>query len=609
MPRTVWKNATTLYGLAMVVGAVAGGGAILFEYLSQLVSWGVLESLVGYAPSGPGGEPELFGSHTAGTGPKLVLVGLLIAPFVGGLVSGALCRWLAPEASGHGTDAVIDAYHNQRGQIRARVPLVKALATAISLGTGGSGGREGPIAQIGAGFGSLLGRVLKLSGRQRRILLAAGMGAGVGAIFRAPLAGALFAAEILYREAEFESDVLIPSVLSSALAYCVYCGKFGFGHLFELDTAEFVFGDVLELGPYTLLALFLVPVVIFYTKFFYGMERLFARIPGPRPLVVGLGALLTGVVGVGFYLATDDENALSVMSYGYGIVQHALDGELLGWAGVRLLLMIAILKILTTSFTISSGGSGGVFGPSMVVGGCLGGAVGLACTELGMDLNPGCFVIVGMCGFFAGAASTPISTIIMVSEMTGSYELLLPSMWVCGITFLLCGRFTIYTKQVPNRAFSNAHKGEFLVPLLQTLNVQDVLETDREITKVQVDTPLADVVKTIAQTHDDYYPVVDDDGRFVGIFSAHDVREFTFDDSVHQLAIAADLMTTDPIHVTLDMDLHTALSRFSIKELDELPVVDAEDPTRLLGMLRRRAIARAYNEKLKELKELQRQER
>ncbi len=474
-PRNRPEMAATMRGgLGLLPGILAGFQPYPWarRYLSQLVSWGVLESLVGYAPSGPGGEPELFGSHTAGTGPKLVLVGLLIAPFVGGLVSGALCRWLAPEASGHGTDAVIDAYHNQRGQIRARVPLVKALATAISLGTGGSGGREGPIAQIGAGFGSLLGRVLKLSGRQRRILLAAGMGAGVGAIFRAPLAGALFAAEILYREAEFESDVLIPSVLSSALAYCVYCGKFGFGHLFELDTAEFVFGDVLELGPYTLLALFLVPVVIFYTKFFYGMERLFARIPGPRPLVVGLGALLTGVVGVGFYLATDDENALSVMSYGYGIVQHALDGELLGWAGVRLLLMIAILKILTTSFTISSGGSGGVFGPSMVIGGCLGGAVG-----------------------------------------------------------------------------------------------------------------------------------------FVGIFSAHDVREFTFDESVHQLAIAADLMTTDPIHVTLDMDLHTALSRFSVKELDELPVVDAEDPTRLLGMLRRRAIARAYNERLKELKELQRQER
>jgi len=350
-------------------------------------------------------------------------------------------------------------------------------------------------------------------------------------------------------------------------------------------------------------------VVVVSSKVFYGVERVFERIPWPRPLVVGLGALLTGVVGVGLFQATGDANALSVMSYGYGILQNALDSQIVGWAGVRLLVLVAILKILTTSLTISSGGSGGVFGPSMVIGGCLGGAVGLTCQQLGMDLNPGCFVVVGMCGFFAGAASTPISTIIMVSEMTGSYELLLPSMWVCGITFLLCGRFTIYTKQVPNRAFSNAHKGEFLVPLLQTLTVRDVLETEREITNVKVNTPLAEVVKTIARTHDDYFPVLDEEDRFVGIFSAHDVREFTFDQSVHHVAIAADLMTTDPITVTLDMDLHTALSRFGIKNLDELPVVHAAAPNRLIGMLRRRAISRAYNEKLAELKELQRQER
>ena len=171
-------------------------------------------------------------------------------------MSGTLCRTFAPEASGHGTDAVIDAYHNLGGRIRARVPFVKAVATAISLGTGGSGGREGPIAQIGAGFGSLLGQLLNLTRRQRRILLAAGMGAGVGAIFRAPLAGALFAAEILYREAEFEADVLIPTVLSSTVAYCVYCGWFvhtgdlaEFGHLFKLE-GDFEFRSLHELLPY-----------------------------------------------------------------------------------------------------------------------------------------------------------------------------------------------------------------------------------------------------------------------------------------------------------------------------------------------------------------------
>lgn len=246
MAKTVWKSATTLYGLAIVVGAGAGIGAILFEWLAQFVASCVLHHGVGYIPHGPHGESVLFTHPAPG---ELWLLGLLFAPCLGGLLAGTLCRLFAPEASGHGTDAVIDAYHNKGGQIRGRVPFVKAFATAISLGTGGSGGREGPIAQIGAGLGSFLGRVLRLSSKQRRILLAAGMGAGVGAIFRAPLAGALFAAEILYREAEFESDVLMPSVLASAVAYCAYCWWFDdFGHLFELS-GEFEFNDLRELGP------------------------------------------------------------------------------------------------------------------------------------------------------------------------------------------------------------------------------------------------------------------------------------------------------------------------------------------------------------------------
>lgn len=607
MHRSVWKTATTLYGLALLVGVLAGGCAILFEYLSQFVAHTVLGGMVGYAPDGPRGEPALFDNNA---GKPLLLAGLLIAPFVGGVVSGLICRIFAPEASGHGTDAVIDAYHNHGGNIRARVPLVKALTTAISLGSGGSGGKEGPIAQIGAGIGSLVGRLLHLSSRQRRILLAAGMGAGVGAIFRAPLAGALFAAEILYRDAEFESDVLLPSILSSAAAYCVYCGWFqDFSHLFDVSTGSFAFENLRELLPYTVLALVIVPAVFVYTKIFYGTDHLFRRMPGPHALKVGLGALGCGCVAVGFYSWSGDPHALAVLSYGYGILQSSLDQEIGGWAGVQLLAMVAVLKILTTSLTISSGGSGGVFGPSMVIGGCLGGSVGIACQELGMpDLNTGCFVIVGMCGFFAGAARTPISTIIMVSEMTGSYELLLPSMWVCGLTFLLGHRWTIYEKQVPNRAFSKAHRGEFLVPLLQSLRVSDVVEKERKLTSVQQDTPLADVIKIVHQTHDDYFPVLDSEQRFVGIFSAHDVREFTFDDTLHHLAIAADLMTVKPITLTTDMDLHTALSKFSIKNLDELPVVAQDDDTRLLGMLRRRAITRAYNVKLAELKELQNQD-
>ncbi len=584
--------------LALIVGFVAGSGAIAFEYMSQGAFHLVMEKLCGYSPSGPGGETALF--HGGGA-TDLVVLGIILAPAIGGFFSGLICFRFAPEARGHGTDAAIESYHYKGGHIRARVPILKSITTAISLGTGGSGGREGPIAQIGAGFGSFLATRLHLGERQRRILLAAGMGAGVGAIFRAPLAGALFAGEIMYREAELESDVLLPSFLSSAVAYCVLCGWFGsFGHLFIVP-AGLTFDDLTELLPYTALAVVLVPVIWLNIKVFYGMEGVFERLPGPKALAPALGGLLTGLVAIGLWKATSDDNSLAVLSFGYGLLQQALDGSIVGWEGIRILVLVALFKILTTAFTISSGGSGGVFGPAMVVGGGIGGAVGLFCQQMGWVENPASFVVVGMCGFFAGSARTPISTIIMVSEMTGSYELLMPAMWVCAITFVLCTPWTLYRKQVPNRAHSPAHKGEFMVPLLQDMSVKDVME-ERSFPVVNVGTSLKDVVHLVADTHADYFPVVDDEGRFVGIFSAHDIRSYTYDDTLHHLAVAADLMTTKIITITPEDDLHVALQRFNLKNIDELPVVDPDDKHKLVGMLRRRAMTRAYDARLKELR-------
>jgi len=591
----------SVYLLSALVGVVAGLGAIAFEYLSSGIAELVLAKMAGYAPRGPRGEVRLF-THPTGGAPNPWL--LFLAPALGGLVSAWLCRRFAPEASGHGTDAAIDAYHRRGGRVRGRVPLVKGLASAVTLGTGGSGGREGPIAQIGAGFGSFLGQVLRLGDSRCRTLLAAGMAAGVGAIFRAPFAGALFAAEILYREAELESEVLMPAFISSAIAYCVFCGWLGeFGSLFRLGPG-FAFHDLGELLPYTLLAVVLLPFIAFYTRFFYGAERLFARLRGSRVLIAGLGGLLTGAIGIGLFWSTGEPLSLCVLSYGYGILQQTFDGAVAGWDGARLLLLVAVFKVVTTSCTIASGGSGGVFGPSMVIGGGVGGAVGIVCHQLGLVENAGCFVVVGMCGFFAGAAKTPVSTIVMVTEMTGSYKLLLPAMWVCGLTFLLSQRWALYQKQVARRALSPAHRGEYQVALLEEMTVGDVYDPTR-VEMVAADTPLADIVQLLVQSREDYFPVRDGDGRFVGIFSAHDVREFTFDASLYRLAIAADVMTSPPVTVTPADDLHVALEKFDLTKLDELPIVDAADPNRILGRLRRREIGRAYTKKLKELRQLQ----
>jgi len=594
----------SVYVLAMVVGAVAGLGALAFEYLSGWIVHIALHGIAGYVPVGPRGEVALFPAE--GPGIPSVPTGwlLCVVPAVGCFLSALLCRWFAPEATGHGTDAAIDSYHRKGGLIRGRVPILKAICSALTLGTGGSAGREGPIAQIGAGFGSFLGQRLGLGERRTRALLAAGMAGGVGAIFRAPFAGALFAAEILYRDAELESEVVMPAFLSSAVAYCVFCGGIGeFGSLFELGPG-FEFHQVAELLPYTLLALVLVPMIAFYTRFFYASERWFAKIPGPRPLIAALGGLLTGAIALLAWRGTDDQLALSVASNGYGILQQTLDGGLLGWPGVRLLLLVAVLKVVTTSCTIAAGGSGGVFGPSMVIGGAVGGAVGIVCYQWGLVHNPGTLCIVGMCGFFAGAAKTPISTIVMVTEMTGSYQLLLPAMWVCGLTFLLSRRFWLYQKQVSHRAESPAHAGEYQVALLERMTVADVFEPE-ELKPVPVATPLREIVRLLVDSREDYFHVVDDAGKFVGVFSANDVRQFTFDREVYELTIAGDVMTSPPVGVTPKDDLHRALDKFDSVRLDELPVVAADDPQRLLGRLRRRAINRAYTKKLQELRRLQ----
>lgn len=587
--------------LALLVGVLAGIGAICFTSLCGVVTHFLLRGLAHYPAVGPRGELEPFAQPELG---PLNAWWFCILPALGCIASAWLSSRFAPEAAGHGTDAAIFSYHHKNGSMRARVPLLKALCSAITLGTGGSAGREGPIAQIGAGCGATIARWFGLPPKQARILLAAGMAGGVGAIFRAPFAGALFAAEILYRDAELESEVVMPGFLSSAAAYSVYCGWHGeFGSLFDLAPGH-QFSHLSELVPYTLLAFALVLGILCFTRVFAAGEGLVARLRWPRSLIAAAGGLLCGSLAYGAYLLLGDAQALCVAGSGYGVLQAALDGELLGMAGVRVLLVVAMLKVITTTCTIAGGGSGGIFGPSMIIGGCVGGAVGLLGKELGWVEQPSAFAIVGMCGFFAGGAKTPISTIVMVTEMTGSYHLLLPAMWVCGLTFLLSRRVALYRSQVQNRAASPAHAGEYQVALLESMTVADVWEPG-DLRPVAANAPLGQIVQLLMESKEEYFHVVDADGRLVGVFSATDVRGYSFNRDLYHVTIASDLMTQNPVTVSPADDLHRALEKFDSVRLDELPVVDAADPTHLLGRLRRRAINRAYTQRLRALREKQ----
>jgi len=584
--------------LAVVVGLVAGVGAIAFDALDQTIRHLALERVAGFVPGETAGEHRLFDA----VGGDLSPLRLILVLAAGGLLSGALVFSLAPEAEGHGTDAAIAAFHHKRGYIRPVVPLVKLVASALTIGTGGSGGREGPIAQIGAGFGSFLGTILKLSARDRRILLAVGMGAGIGAIFRAPLAAALFAAEILYRDADLESDVIVPAAVASTVSYSVFSfwlpPEIRFVPLFGKQL-RYELSSVAELMPMTLLAAVLVVVAVVFIKSFYGIHRIWKASPLPAWCRPALGAAMAGVVALTLYwLRGHDPRALAVLGTGYGVLQVALASP--DALGMALLIAIALLKILTTSLTIGSGGSGGVFGPSMVIGGCTGAAVGLAMHSWWPQWapHPQIYAIVGMAGFFAGAAHAPISTIIMVSELTGDYGLLLPAMWVSTLCFVLCHRWTLYDQQLPSRLESPAHRGDFLVDVLEGIRIADI-PLERRDTVFQ-GMLVRDIVQLLALSRQHYFPVVDDQGKFIGIFTSDDVRSHLFNDVVWELANARDVMTTRLLTVTPQDDLNTALKRFTELNLDEIPVVSATDKTHLLGMLRRREVIACYNDKLHE---------
>lgn len=569
----------------VLIGIIAGLGSVVFHYLCQLGIHYFMDAMAGYRPPAPAGERHLL-PPTPTSFNRWVL---LFLPAFGGIISGWLVYTFAPEAEGHGTDAAIDSYHFKGGYIRTRVPLIKTLASAITLTTGGSGGREGPIAQIGAGFGSFLASRLNLSERDRRIMMAAGIGAGVGSIFRAPLAGALFAAEVLYRDPEFESEVIIPAGISSVVAYCLFCLVFGSGSLFNAPPLQFT--HPLELGPYTILSFVLVLSGVLYIKTFYGITHIFRTLKLPNHIKPAIGGLCTGIIGF-FWPYT--------LAFGYGMAQKALFDEV----SIRVLLILALGKIFTTAFSIGSGGSGGVFGPSIVIGGAVGGAVGQFFHQLmpGIVPEPAAFVVVGMAGFFTAVSNTPISTIIFVSEMTNSYHLLLPSLLVCSFSYLLARKWSIYEKQVKSRIDSPAHAGEFFVDILQTIKVKDLMYLVKKVTCVREETPFSEFKTFFSVTKQHYFPVMDHYDRLIGIFSSTDIRGVLFSQGIGKLVVMRDIMTTDVIVTTPEEDLNSVLQKMTIKNIDSLPVTRDGDHGILIGMLNRREVIAFYNERIKNIK-------
>jgi chloride channel protein, CIC family len=443
---------------ALVLGIVGALCAQLFVYLLKASESLLLFGLADYKPPGLPDEGgvliEFIGSH-----------GLWLIPLVttfGGLLSGILVYSLAPESEGHGTDTVVRAYHRTLGFIRSRVAPIKMIASAITIGSGGAAGREGPAALIGAGFASIYSSILKRSLEERRLLILIGMAAGLSAVFRSPIGSALFVIEVLYRDMEFESGALLYTMLGSVIAFIINGLFVGWEPLFRIPVDIGVHG-VTDYLWFTILGILSGLVAAIVPVIFYGFRDAFKSINIPnhfKPAIGGLGIGLIALI------------LPQVLGGGYGWIQEAIDGSL----AIELLLVLLLAKIVAFALTIGSGGSGGVFAPTLFVGAMLGGVM----AQL-FDQPPAAFVIIGMTAVFAGAARVPIATMLMVTEMTGSYKLLAPAALAVMISFLLQGALSkrlkyksLYEAQVTSRAESPAHHFEHIQTALRLINEKKI---------------------------------------------------------------------------------------------------------------------------------------
>jgi CIC family chloride channel protein len=579
---------------AAIVGAAAGLVGSLFFFALERTQHLTLQELAGYRALRAHGE---LGREGSGTPFRPWL--LWVIPAVGALLGGVLSATFAPETQGGGGDAMIEAFHQKGGFIRRRVVFVKALASVLTLGAGGSGGREGPTMQIGAAIGSVAARYLKVDARERRVLLVAGCAAGMSAVFRTPLGAALLAVEVLYRD-DFESDALIPALLASVVSYSVFTSIFGESTLFA-HAAHYPFVPA-HLPLYVAMAV----VVALAASTFLGMLHLVQRrssawkLPrGVRPAVGGLavGIIATVVIVWIGPRVGETGQGFGILGGGYGAAQLAIVGGgwlPTGWRAVELLLLLGVVKLVVTSFTVGTGGSAGDFGPSLVMGGLFGGAFGHAARLIFHDprIDPGAFALVGMGTFYGGIAHVPVSSLVMVCELAGSYDLLVPLMLAEGVAFVALRHRSLYHAQVPSKRESPAHSQEVAADLLEQKLVADVFDATRPYVSFVL-TSDARTVRAEAAKHpwQTIFPVIGDDRRLLGVVDPSVLRMLGEEHELDAVSIAADWMRP-AFGVRPRATLREALEQMIELAVRELPVFDEDG--RVMGLLDELDVSRTY---------------
>ncbi len=552
---------------AVVIGILGGFGAIFFRFAIRLFQgafFGTWHYSLDYALSLPWYVK-------------------LLAPAAGGLIVGPIVYYFAKEARGHGVPEVMESIVLHGGAIRPRVVLAKITASAVCIGSGGSVGREGPIVQIGSAIGSTLGQWLKVTGSHLRTLVACGTAAGIAATFNAPIAGALFAMEIIL--SDFGISQFSPIVISSVSATVISRHFLGDFPAFVIPHYELV--NVFEMIPYTLLGILAAFVALAFIEILYKTDDIFEAIPLPGFLKSVFGGLLVGAVGVFFP---------HIFGVGYETISLGLEAKLTWY----FLLFLIVLKILATSITIGSGGSGGVFAPSLFLGASLGGFVGTISHTLfpTITATPGAYALVGMGAVAAGAMHAPITSILIIFELTNDYRIILPLMVACIISVLITTRLkkdSIYTLKLSRRGL-NLFQGQE-VNVLRSLRVSQVMK--KEFENVRMDTPFKKLMDLLVSSQHPNFFVTDKNGHLLGVISINDLRRIVYEsDALAPILVAYDLLSPIRHSFTPEDTLDAVMKAFGEMNVDELPVVQSTTDPKLIGTVTKRDVIEMYNREI-----------
>ncbi len=548
--------------LAILIGVAGGAGAIVFRNVIEFVH-------------------RIFfsGIYHQGADPSYSVI---LFPIIGGLIVGPIVCILAPEAKGHGVPQIIESLQISGGQIRKRVGFLLILSSAVIIGSGGSAGREGPIAQIGASFGSLIGQIFRLGSGDLKLLTVCGVAAGIAGTFNAPMGGAISSMEVVARRfSSYDSvPILMSAVVGAAVAGALISPTPAFANPeFAFSTADlalcFIIGPIFGILAFS------------WVRIFYIVEDFFEDLKIPKMLKPALGGTVAGISG--YYL------------FGYGIMGVGYDGitrifEMTSFPSsadmLILLVALGLLKILATSFTVGSGGSGGIFAPSLYIGFMFGVAFGLVAEKIlpGLDTaSPTVYGLLGMAALFAGAARAPLTCIVMIPEMASSYSRLPPIIIACVLSYTTA---QIMMKGMSIYSIKLMKKGIFIdqpEPVLKGITVGEAMH--RDAVTVSPETTLSQLRDRISRFNHTGFPVVKE-GDLVGIVTFDDLRKVTIEEQDRTLV--GDVAVKEVITVRPDQSAKYAMDLMYQNKIGRLPVVSKDEPGKLVGIITRTDVIRAY---------------